>query len=718
MNMDKINGIIARIVYVNHQNGWTVCELEVDDEKVFAVGQMPVIAVGENVLFEGEWTVHAEYGRQFTVKKCEISAPKERDVILRYLSTGTIKGIRAALAEKIVNAFGENALNVLADAPEKLAKIKGISLKKAIEIGNDYVTKMGSRDVVMFLQNYGISPAMAMKIYHKYKLGAIQAVKENPYILCGVSGIGFEKADRIAIKLSFPLNSPKRLNAGVLHVMWQAVRQGHTNLPEELAIQSMSELLDVSSDEIAAEIRAMILRGIIILKNGCFFLPEFDRAEVIVARRIADLSKRKYDEVEMPEGCKVEHLDMLQLEAVQTALKNGFFIITGGPGTGKTTIIKTVIQIMQSLGKTVQLAAPTGRAAKRMAEVCGVEAKTIHRLLELERVDDNDMQTFVHCESNPLECDVLIVDEASMLDIRLTSVLLCAVTNNTRVIFVGDVDQLAPVGAGDVLRDIIKTQMVKVIKLTEIFRQSKGSYIVTNAHKINNGIEPEYNNKEGDFFLVKRTNAEDILSYIVDLVVRRIRYDCQVITPMRKGTVGVYNMNKTLQHALNPPSPTKFEYKGHEGQIFRVGDKIMQTKNNYDIGWVRLSDKSEGTGVFNGDIGYITAINEDDEIITAKFDDDKIVKYDARNALDIELAYCITVHKAQGSEYEAIVLPLFPNAPMLSTRNLLYTAITRARKMVVLVGREQVMKNMIDNNNIQKRYSQLSKKILAIGGLQ
>lgn len=712
--MEKISGLITRIVFRNEQNSWTVCEIEQNTEKIAVVGNLPPISVGENVALEGNWVTHAEYGKQFSANFCEVETPQKKDEILRYLASGVIRGIRLATAEKIVNEFGEESLNIIADEPEKLSNIKGITLKKALAIGESYMSQIGTRDVIMFLQKYGITPLMATKIYHKYKMATLKIVKSNPYLLSDdIKGIGFETADRIAQANGISPTSHERIASGLLHILRNATYQGHTNLPETLTIEQTTNLLEINSTDVQIALDSMIIQQKLFRKNECIFIPSMFFAEKTVASKVAELANQIFKPLNITSTTSDITLAPLQIQAIEMAQSHGMLVITGGPGTGKTTIINTIIQIMQSLDKTTLLAAPTGRAAKRMSELSGIEAKTIHRLLEIERIENEDTQYFARNEDNPLECDCLIIDEASMLDIQLASALLSAIKPETRLILVGDVDQLSPVGAGDVLRDIINTEKVPVVKLTDIFRQSQDSYIVTNAHRINKGESPEANDKNGDFFIMRRDSSEDIAYTIVDLVHRRLKErDCQVLTPMRKGIVGVYNLNSMLQAALNPPADDKPEIKGYNGQIFRTGDKIMQTKNNYDIEWIRRSDNEAGSGIFNGDIGFIEHIDEENDLITAIFDDEKVLKYNSTNLVDVELAYATTVHKSQGSEYDAVIVPIFPCAPMLATRNLLYTAVTRAKKMVILVGRESAMNTMISNDNIQPRYSQLKEAIL------
>ncbi|MDD3766125.1 MAG: ATP-dependent RecD-like DNA helicase [Eubacteriales bacterium] len=726
----SIKGIVEEVVYYNSENCYAVCYIETQSEYTAVVGYLPYISEGDKVIVTGNWTTHAEYGRQFKADYYEKDMPKEKDDILRYLASGIIKGVRRATAEKIVNHFGDKSLDIIAGEPLRLAEIKGISERKALEIGESYAKQIGVRDIVIFLQKYGISPNLAAKVYKHYGTSAIDVIKSNPYLLSQeVYGIGFKTADKIALSMGMSKNAPERIQAATSFALWEGVIGGHTFLPRGVLIQNTVRLVGADGTECDSAITQMLFAGRLFneIKDTyeAIYLPSLYNAEIYAAsklHKIASVSFTQFDvdideiisNVEAQQGIT---LAREQREAVYLALKNGVLVITGGPGTGKTTIINAIIKVMESLGKNIMLAAPTGRAANRMTELCGMEAMTIHRLLEVGFSEDGDGMSFYKDESNPLECDVLIIDEMSMVDVSLLSALLKAVKVGTRLVLVGDGDQLASVGAGDVLRDIISSGAISVIRLTEIFRQAKESMIVVNAHKINKGEYPVLNQRESDFFIVHRNSGEEIANTIVDLCKNRLPktygydplFDIQVLTPTRKGITGVTSLNERLQQAFNPPSANKKEKK-FKNIVFREGDKVMQIKNNYETEWERSSDGETGVGVFNGEIGFIEKIDFQDESMSIIFDDRKMV-YGFSELDELDLAYAITVHKSQGSEYDAVVMPMYPTAPMLLNRNLLYTAVTRAKKLVVMVGRENVIKTMTDNINEHRRYSGLSEKL-------
>lgn len=729
---EKISGTVTAVIYSNSQNGYAVCEVENASETFTAVGYMPYISEGERVTLTGAWTFHRDYGPQFKTEFYEKSVPTAAGDILKYLSGGCIKGIREATAMKIVDMFGEDTLNVLENEPEKLAKVQGISKKRALEIGDEYAKQQGVRNVVMFLQKFEIAPASAVKIFKKYGISSIDKIKENPYILSdSLYNIGFRKADKIALEMGFAENAKVRLEAALKHLLSNAAVSGHTYLPKPELTDALCSFLKVSGDEAENAVIGMIFENK--LKNEIkdgeperIYLPQFYKAEVYVANKLLSIAKNKpeaftADIEELLKAAEEEQnisLAIHQKSAVFCALKNGAAVITGGPGTGKTTIIKTVIRIFENLGKKVALAAPTGRAAKRMSEVCETEAKTIHRLLESGYSDEGGDMRFFRNEENPIDCDVIIVDEMSMVDIVLMSSLLKAMRSKTRLIMVGDSDQLPSVGPGYVLHDIISSGAVAQVALTEIFRQAKESDIVVNAHKINRGEYPTVNRKNTDFFLVKRETAVDISSSVLDLYMNRLPkayrlnplYQIQVLAPTRKGIAGVGELNTALQKVINPPSKTKRE-RLVRGMVFREGDKVMQTRNNYDMEWTRLDDeKTSGTGIFNGDIGFIHKIDKSADSAEIVFDD-KLCIYEFSKMEDLDLAYAVTVHKSQGSEFDAVVIPMYPCAPMLQNRNLLYTAVTRAKRLVVIVGREDCLRKMVDNVNEQTRYSGLYDKL-------
>jgi len=723
-----LNGVVEDIVYYNNDNGYAVCYVQIDNEYVTVVGYMPCIAEGESITVNGVWTYHPEYGKQFKAEYFEKNMPREKAEILKYLSSGIIKGIRQATAQKIVDFFGDKALDIIAKSPQRLAEINGISANKAIEIGKSYVEQIGVRDVVMFLQKFGISANYAVKVYKRYGSGSVEIIKHNPYILAEeVYGIGFKMADKIAIMAGISSNSAIRIEAAVKYSLWNASTNGHTFLPRDLLIQSTKNIIEVDDGEVDNAISGLLFADK--LKNEQYqafeaiYLTPFYNAENYISKRLRMLNRA------CEENCDIENiisrvekeqditLADMQKEAVSLAIENNAVVITGGPGTGKTTIINSIIKVMEFLDKKIMLAAPTGRAAKRMTEMCGEDAKTIHRLLEATFSDEHEGMHFGRDEKSPLDCDVLIVDEMSMVDTLLMNSLLKAVKDSTKLILVGDSDQLPSVGAGYVLKDIISAGTIATVSLTEIFRQAKESMIVQNAHKINNGSYPVVNEQNTDFFLVQRENAGEIVNSIVDLCINRLpkKYgvnpmaQIQVITPTRKGPSGVNILNEKLQFALNPPTKMKKE-KNFKNILFREGDKIMQIKNNYTIEWEKQEDDSSGVGVFNGDVGFIEKINFDKENVKVIFDD-RICVYDFSQLDELDLAYAVTVHKSQGSEFDVVVMPMYPVAPLLQSRNLFYTSVTRAKKLVVLVGRSSVIANMVDNVNEQKRYSGLLNKL-------
>jgi len=711
--MEKIIGNVARITYRNNDNNWTVFTIDSGEDTITATGSIPPVSVGEQLEIYGEWVNHKIWGKQLAVTSAEVILPQREDEILKYLSSGAIRGIRSSTAKKIISLFGSDSLNIISDEPEKLASIKGISLKKAREISTSYIEQIGVRDCIMFLQKYGITVRMATKIYNKYKSNTVKLIKENPYILCEtIKGIGFKTSDEIAMQSGIDKNSRQRIAAGINHILWEAVgAQGHTFLPKDTLLNSSAELLGIPIENISPILDSLIFNNKLDNFESNIYLSSYSYAEQTVAKSIINFIKQKAKSIKLVAPTNIT-LNYEQVKAVNMALNNSISVITGGPGTGKTTIIKSIIASCNKYDKSIYLTAPTGRAAKRMSEMCGEEAKTIHRLLEVGHSNfDDEYHSFIHNEDNPLECDMLIIDEASMLDIQLASSLFQAISNKTSIVLVGDVDQLPPVGAGDVLRDIIDSNVVPVVKLTQIFRQSEDSYIALNAHRINNGEIPLFEEDSKDFFLVNRDDQETILRTIIESAHRRKNEDFQVLTPMRKGTLGVYNLNQELQNKLNPKTEFSEEIQGSIGQIFRIGDKVMQTKNNYDIEWLNNETGEEGSGVFNGDIGIVSSVNEEDDILSVIFDDKREIVYNSNNINELDLAYAITVHKSQGSEYNEIIFPLFPTAPLLSTRNLLYTAITRAKKMVVLIGRESVLHTMVRNTHTQQRNSGLKRRL-------
>ena len=728
----KITGTVTEIVYYNSVNGYAVCDIETEDDTITAVGYMPYIAGGDRVTLTGTWTFHQDYGPQFKVDFFEKNMPTEVNDILKYLASGSIKGVRLATAQKIVDMFGEDTLTILEKEPEKLAKIHGISRKKALEIGAEYVKQQGVRNIVMYLQKFGITPQSAVKVYKRYGSNSVEIIKENPYVLSEtVYNIGFRTADKIALEMGVLPNAPIRIEGAIKHILVNASMNGHTYMPKEALLNELCNFLNVSFEEAENVLVKMIFESKLKSENDIegkqkIYLPKLFEAEVYVAHKIKKIAQNNTTEKDIDIEKVIADIEKSnkitlaehQKSAIYCAIEKGATIITGGPGTGKTTIINSIIQIMDKLDKTVMLAAPTGRAAKRMTEVCGIEAKTIHRLLESSFSESDDNMHFLKNEDNPLDCDIIIIDEMSMVDILLIQSLLKALKATTKLVMVGDSDQLPSVGAGNVLMDIINSGVVPTVSLTEIFRQAKESAIVVNAHKINRGEYPEFNKDGTDFFIVKRDTAVDISQSIIDLFINRLPkaykynplYQIQILSPTRKGITGVNELNTALQRVINPPDKKKKE-KAFKTITFREGDKVMQTRNNYDMEWSKLDNPDEtGCGIFNGDIGYIHRIDKEMESVTIVFDD-RLCLYEFSNLEDLDLAYAVTVHKSQGSEFDAVIMPMYPCAPMLQNRNLFYTAVTRAKKLVVLVGRESCVQKMVENKSEQIRYTGLEQKL-------
>ncbi|MFV9566925.1 SF1B family DNA helicase RecD2 [Thermoanaerobacter mathranii] len=727
--MVDIEGVVEEIIFRNEQNGYTVLELSTQGLVVTAVGYMPFVNIGERIKIEGEWIEHPDYGEQIKVLNYQTLAPTTLEGIEKFLASGLIPGIGPITARKIVKKFGVDSLNIIETAPERLKEIKGLSDEKIKRICEAYEMQKGIKEVMVFLQGYGISTAMAIKIYKEYGNNAIEIIKQNPYRLADdIFGIGFKTADKIAENLGVDPHSLYRISSGTRYVLMQYAANGHTYVPKELLKKEAASLLEVSEEEVEDSFVLLVQNEKIHIETfedntvGIYYIPYYI-AELHTAERLFNMTLMENEDLGLDVQKEIRNFEketgILLAEnqklAVEEAVKNSVVIITGGPGTGKTTIINCIIRIFEKAGKKVALAAPTGRAAKRITEATGKEAKTIHRLLEYT-YSEEEGKGFNKNEKDPLKYDVIIIDEASMVDILLMNALLKALPIGAKLILVGDADQLPSVGAGNVLRDIIDSGIVKVIRLKEIFRQQKQSLIVVNAHKINNGEYPTYNDKNSDFFFINANTQEDILKTILELVINRLPKaygfhpinDIQVLTPMRKGIIGVHNLNLELQKALNPHDKTKPE-KTMKEFVFRVGDKVMQIKNNYKIKWKKGDE--EGEGVFNGDIGIIQSIDEELQELTVYFDDEKFVTYDFSDLDELNLSYAITVHKSQGSEFPVVIIPITYGPPMLLTRNLLYTAVTRARKLVILVGQEKYLKFMIDNNRISKRYSGLLSRL-------
>ena len=730
--METITGFVEHIVFRNEENGYTVLNLAVEEDEVTCVGVFRFISEGESVELKGEYTVHPSYGPQFQVESYAIKAPQDIVSIERYLGSGAIKGVGAALAARIVRRFKEDTFRIIEEEPERLAEIKGISERKAQEIAEQTEEKRELRQAMIFLQNYGISLTLAVKIYQTYQLDMYRIIQENPYKLAeDVTGVGFKIADEIAHKVGIHMDSDFRIRSGILYVLQQASLEGHTYLPKELLTRRACELLEVDADAIEKHYMDMTIDRKLVMKQTedqvQIYASTFYYMELNVAVMLRELNvKYDFSETAVEQRIrKIEELSDLKLDemqhiAVVEAVRSGLLVITGGPGTGKTTTINTIIQFFESEGMDISLAAPTGRAAKRMSETTGYEAKTIHRLLEISGGMD-EHAGFERNEQNPLETDVLIIDEMSMVDITLIHNLLKAVVAGTRVILVGDVNQLPSVGPGCVLKDIIDSHACNVVRLNRIFRQASESDIIVNAHKINRGEPVILDNKSRDFFFLKRYDANVIISICIQLIQHKLPkyvnaepFDIQVLTPMRKGLLGVERLNMILQQYLNPPDAKKAEHE-HGQTIFRVGDKVMQIKNNYQAEWEVRSRYNipieKGLGVFNGDMGLVREINTFSETLTVEYEEGRMVEYPFKELDQLELAYAITIHKSQGSEYPAVIITLLTGPRMLMNRNLLYTAVTRARKCVTLVGDEKAFYNMEANVNEQKRYSGLRDRL-------
>lgn len=732
--MEQIEGTIESVIFRNSDNGYTVFEVMVKGgkEPMTCVGKILNVDEGEYVKLTGHYTEHPVYGRQFAVETCEAAVPADALAFERYLASGAIKGIGKAMAAKIVKYFGDETFEVIEHTPERLAEVKGISERMAASFAAQFDEKREQRNAMVFLGQYGISNNLAVKVYERYGAGLYEIIRNNPYRLAeDIDGVGFKTADEIASKAGVRFDSENRIRAGLLYVMQLANQAGHTYLPEEIFIGESTKILGVEGEQVRNMLSGMLLSRYLICRETGYerhiYSAPFYYMELNCARMLADLDiaanmsreviEKKVERVE--EELKLS-LDKMQKLAVTEAAMNGIFILTGGPGTGKTTTINALIRFFENEGMEVLLAAPTGRAAKRMKEATGREASTIHRLLGATgSMEDSRAVVFERDENSPLEADVIIIDEMSMVDISLMNSLLKAVPVGTRLVMVGDANQLPSVGPGNVLRDIIASERFNVVRLETIFRQAESSDIVKNAHKVNAGEHINLNNNQnsGDFFFIQRDNVSVIAESIVYLVSKKLPpyvkarpFDIQVLTPTKKGELGVAGLNVLLQKNLNPPEEGKAEIEAH-GVIFREGDKVMQIKNNYRISWEVRNRRGipvdGGQGVFNGDMGVIDRINRFAQTVTVLFDDEKYTEYGMSDLDELELAYAITVHKAQGSEYPAVVMPILAGPEVLFNRNLLYTAITRAKKCVTIIGSERRVDAMIDNGNEQKRYSGL-----------
>lgn len=719
--MNSFEGIITEIIYNNADNGYAVCEFLSDDESFTITGCLPFVSVGDKLRITGDFVVHMEYGEQLSVKYYEKLVPESSEEIYIYLASGSISGVKEVTAKRIIDRFGDDTLNIIRDNPEKLAEIKGISEQKAISIHNQYIEQMGVQQVISFLGQYGINPSLAFKVFNHFGRDAVDKLKINPYCVCEISGIGFATADRIANSMGFASNSPERTGAAILHVLADGVSRGHTFLPSDVLSQGVSALTGAESEIIDQQITALIIenklrRRNVEFSNPSIYLLSMFKAETGCARILGQLADSSAEKIPFSKKDLSGNITLAdeQLTCVKSAMENRLTVITGGPGTGKTTVLNTIISILKKNELDIALCAPTGRAAKRMGQLCNMEAKTIHRLLEMSYSDDDMKMTFGRNEYTPIEADVVIVDEMSMVDILLMYHLLKALPDKCRIILVGDSDQLPSVGAGNVLRDILKSNRTASVRLTKIFRQANESMITHNAHRINAGEMPVCNGEGSDFFFLPRPSANDGTEEIVRLCLKRLPnylesepLDCvQVLCPSRKGPMGTENLNNILQNAFNPPSPEKKELK-RRGFVLRDGDKIMQIRNNYDMEWYS-GDTKFGHGIFNGDLGVIEKIDTRSGVVTIVFDKEKTVDYPIEYLDDIELSYAITVHKSQGSEFTAVVMPMYPCHKNLMTRHLFYTAVTRAKKLVALVGREDVISYMTENNFEDLRYSGLT----------
>ena len=732
--MEKVTGYVEHIVFRNEENGYTVFHLENEDGEVTCVGNLNFITEGEMLELEGEYVNHSVYGNQLKVSAYRVKEPEDLVSIERYLGSGAIKGIGQTMASRIVKKFREDTFRIIEEEPERLAEIKGISERKAMEIASQMEEKKDMRKSMIYLQKYGISTKLAAKIYQRYGMKVHQILEENPYRLADdIEGVGFRTADEIAARIGIHTDSDYRIRSGLFYILQQAVAEGHIYLPEELLLRRAKVLLGIEIEDIEKYIMDLCMErktvmkekdGKVIVYPAHYYYMELNTAKMlndldIDCQMPEDMMEKRLRAVEEKE--KIE-LDPLQHKAVIESIKHGLLILTGGPGTGKTTTINTMIQFFESEGLSILLAAPTGRAAKRMTEATGYEAQPIHRLLEVNgNPEEESTGGFLRNRENPLEADVIIIDEMSMVDLNLMHALLSAVVQGTRLILVGDVDQLPSVGPGSVLKDIISSERFHVVTLTKIFRQAGESDIIMNAHKINAGEPVELNKKSRDFFFVKCDEADTIIGGIIALIQRKLpQYvqahpnEIQVMTPTRKGLLGVERMNVILQKYLNPADEKKTE-REINGRLFREGDKVMQIKNNYQLEWEICTrfglTVDKGMGVFNGDMGVISEINEYKETVEVEYDEGRKVKYGFDMVDELELAYAITVHKSQGSEYPAVILPLLPGPKLLYNRNLLYTAVTRAKKCLTIIGSDTTFQEMIRNKSEQERYTSLAERI-------
>lgn len=740
--MKTIKGYVDHIIYQNKDNGYAVLSMNVDDEEEICVGIFRGVDNGENLEITGEYVEHPSYGFQFKANSFKVVEPDDLLSMERYLGSGAIKGVGEALAKRIVKRFGKDTFRVIEEEPERLVEVKGISERIAQQITDQMIEKREIREAFLFLQKYGITNTLAVKIYEKYGMGMYGILKENPYRLAeDIQGVGFRLADEIAEKIGIHTDSDYRIRSGILYTLLQASLEGHMFLPMRVLVRRSADLLQVPEEAIRAQIQNLHMDHKVVVKKTTdepeVYAFSYYYAELNCARMLRELNVLMESELLDSEEKRIEtilqrilkeqglELDELQKNAVLECVKHGIMILSGGPGTGKTTTINTIIRYFDEEGMDILLAAPTGRAAKRMTEATGYEARTIHRMLEINGgMEDGSRARFERNGENPLEADVVIIDEMSMVDIYLFQSLLEAVSVGTRLILVGDVDQLPSVGPGQVLQDLIESKGFPTVMLKKIYRQAGESDIVMNAHRINMGQKIALNNKSKDFFFLPRNDVQVIYKHMIQLITEKLPryveaqpYDIQVLTPMRKGSLGVETLNEILQRYLNPADPSRKEHAAGD-RIFREGDKVMQIKNNYQLEWEIVSQYGiridSGSGVFNGDIGTIRRIREESSTVQVEYDEHRLVEYTFSQLDEIELAYAITIHKSQGSEYPAVLLPLLSGPKMLMNRNLLYTAVTRARKCVTILGSQEVVDGMIENENQYHRYTGLGRRILEL----
>lgn len=740
--METIKGYVDHIIYQNKDNGYAVLSMNVDDEEEICVGIFRGVDNGENLEITGEYVEHPSYGFQFKANSFKVVEPDDLLSMERYLGSGAIKGVGEALAKRIVKRFGKDTFRVIEEEPERLVEVKGISERIAQQITDQMIEKREIREAFLFLQKYGITNTLAVKIYEKYGMGMYGILKENPYRLAeDIQGVGFRLADEIAEKIGIHTDSDYRIRSGILYTLLQASLEGHMFLPMRVLVRRSADLLQVPEEAIRAQIQNLHMDHKVVVKKTTdepeVYAFSYYYAELNCARMLRELNVLMESELLDSEEKRIEtilqrilkeqglELDELQKNAVLECVKHGIMILSGGPGTGKTTTINTIIRYFDEEGMDILLAAPTGRAAKRMTEATGYEARTIHRMLEINGgMEDGSRARFERNGENPLEADVVIIDEMSMVDIYLFQSLLEAVSVGTRLILVGDVDQLPSVGPGQVLQDLIESKSFPTVMLKKIYRQAGESDIVMNAHRINMGQKIALNNKSKDFFFLPRNDVQVIYKHMIQLITEKLPryveaqpYDIQVLTPMRKGSLGVETLNEILQRYLNPADPSRKEHAAGD-RIFREGDKVMQIKNNYQLEWEIVSQYGiridSGSGVFNGDIGTIRRIREESSTVQVEYDEHRLVEYTFSQLDEIELAYAITIHKSQGSEYPAVLLPLLSGPKILMNRNLLYTAVTRARKCVTILGSQEVVDGMIENENQYHRYTGLGRRILEL----